>query len=141
MNFESLPALNASLNAVAATLLLVGRWAIARGRESLHRGIMLSAIGVSTVFLGSYLFYHWHHGSTPFPGEGWSRPLYFGILIPHTILAAALVPLLILTVRHALRGDFVRHHRIARFTWPIWLYVSITGVLVYFMLYQWYPTP
>lgn len=141
MSISDLPALNASLNGVAAALLIAGRWAIARGDRRLHRRLMVTALGVSAAFLISYLVYHAQHGSTPFAGSGWARPLYFTVLISHTILAAALVPLVIGTVRHAIRGDFERHPRWARITWPIWVYVSITGVLIYLMLYHWFAAP
>lgn len=100
---------------------------------------MLSAAGVATLFLISYLYYHYHVGATRFTAEGWPRPVYFTILISHTVLAAAIVPLVILTLYRALRGDFTRHRRIARWTLPIWLYVSVTGILVYLMLYQFFP--
>ena len=96
---------------------------------------MLTACVTSVLFLVSYLYYHYHHGSTRFMGQGWVRPLYFLILISHTILAAAVPPLVIKTLYHAFRGDFVRHQRIARVTLPVWLYVSVTGVVVYWMLY------
>jgi uncharacterized membrane protein YozB (DUF420 family) len=141
VTFGQLPALNAALNATAAVLLLVGRIAIARGDQELHRRIMLSALGVSAAFLVSYLVYHFEHGTTRFPGRGGSRILYFTVLTTHTILAASLIPLVFVTVRRALRGHFEDHRRLARITWPIWFYVSVTGVLIYFMLYQWFGTP
>lgn len=99
---------------------------------------MLGALAVSTLFLASYVYYHAHVGSTPFPGRGWIRPLYFAILISHTVLAAAVVPLALLTALRGLRGQFPRHVRIARWTLPIWLYVSVTGVVVYVLLYRLY---
>jgi putative membrane protein len=138
VSLSDLPALNATLNAISALLLIVGRVAIAGGRQDFHRRTMITALSVSAAFLTSYLIYHAQHGSTPFEGEGWSRSLYFSILISHTILAASLVPLVIVTVRRALRRDFEAHRRIARITWPVWFYVSVTGVLIYFMLYQWF---
>lgn len=141
MGIQDLPALNASLNGLAAILLVVGRVAIRSGRRGLHQKLMVSTLVVSAAFLTSYLIYHYQHGSTPFAGEGWSRPLYFTILISHTILAASLVPLVFVTVRHAVRSDFERHPRWARITWPIWVYVSVTGVIIYFMLYQWFAAP
>jgi uncharacterized membrane protein YozB (DUF420 family) len=130
------PALDASLNGASAVLLIVAHRVIKRGRIALHRTLMLTALTTSSLFLISYLYYHAHVGSVRFQGHGWSRPLYFSILISHTILAAAVVPLVIITLSRALRGRFDRHRVIARWTYPIWLYVSITGVVVYVMLYH-----
>jgi putative membrane protein len=101
---------------------------------------MIAALTTSALFLISYLTYHYAHGSTPFAGEGWIRPVYFTILISHTILAAAIVPLVLITLVRALRERFAAHRRIARWTLPIWLYVSVTGVVVYLLLYQIYPS-
>jgi len=98
---------------------------------------MLTACATSTLFLISYLTYHYHHGSTPFTGQGWVRPMYFSILISHTILAAAVVPLVLITLTRALKERFDQHSRIARWALPIWFYVSVTGVVIYFMLYHW----
>lgn len=131
-----LPTLNAILNGTSAVLLITGYLLIRRGRRSAHRLCMLSAFGVSTLFLVSYLVYHYHHGSTKFMGEGWLRPIYFAILGSHTILAAVIVPLVLITLSRALRHHFEHHKTIARWTLPLWLYVSVTGVLVYLMLYQ-----
>ncbi|RMG50905.1 MAG: DUF420 domain-containing protein [Acidobacteria bacterium] len=131
-----LPTLNAILNGTSAVLLITGYLLIRRGRRSAHRLCMLSAFGVSTLFLVSYLVYHYHHGSTKFMGEGWLRPVYFAILGSHTILAAVIVPLVLITLSRALRRRFEHHKTIARWTLPLWLYVSVTGVLVYLMLYQ-----
>jgi uncharacterized membrane protein YozB (DUF420 family) len=130
------PVLDASLNGTSALLLVVAHRMIKQGRLAAHRALMLTALGTSTVFLISYLYYHAHVGSVRFQGQGWSRPLYFSILISHTILAAAIVPLIIITLIRALRERFDQHRRIARWTYPLWLYVSITGVVVYFMLYH-----
>jgi uncharacterized membrane protein YozB (DUF420 family) len=132
------PAINATLNGASAILLLTGRWFIARRKIAAHRATMLTALATSTLFLASYLYYHAHVGSVHFQGTGWSRPVYFTILISHTILAAAVVPLVLVTLSRALRGHFPRHRAIARWTFPIWLYVSVTGVIVYFMLYRWF---
>ena len=132
------PVINASLNGVSAVLLLVGRWFISKGRVASHRATMITAVITSTLFLISYLYYHAHVGSVRFQGTGWSRPVYFTILISHVILAAAIVPLVIITLIRALRERFDRHRAIARWTFPLWLYVSVTGVLVYFMLYHWF---
>jgi uncharacterized membrane protein YozB (DUF420 family) len=105
---------------------------------AVHRGFMIAALVSSSIFLGCYLYYHWHVGSVHFQGTGWSRPLYFSILISHTILAAAIVPMVIITLSRALRERFDRHREIARWTFPLWLYVSVTGVVIYFMLYRIY---
>jgi len=136
MQLSDLPALNATLNSCVAVLLLVARPAILAGNETRHRALMLAACALSVIFLISYLTYHYNHGSTPFTGEGPVRILYFTILISHTILAAVVAPLVITTVTLALRGHHKRHRRLASFTWPMWLYVSVTGVLIYLMLYQ-----
>jgi uncharacterized membrane protein YozB (DUF420 family) len=130
------PVINASLNGASAVLLLTGHSMIKRGRMAAHRALMLTAIVTSSLFLVSYLYYHWHVGSVRFQGQGWSRPLYFTILFSHTILAAAIVPLVIITLIRALRERFDRHRAIARWTYPLWLYVSVTGVVIYFMLYH-----
>jgi uncharacterized membrane protein YozB (DUF420 family) len=136
-----LPHLNAFLNATSAVLLLNGYAFIKRGRISAHRNCQVAAVCTSTLFLVSYLTYHYFHGTTRFAGQGIARPIYFTILISHTILAIVIVPLVLVTLYRAARGDFERHRRIARWTLPIWLYVSITGVVVYLMLYQIYPAP
>ena len=138
MALADLPALNATLNAIAATLLVIGYVEIRRGRIRQHRRAMLSAFGVSALFLTSYLVYHANVGSRPFPGTGPIRVVYFTILITHIVLAAAILPMAIVTLSRALRERFDRHVPIARWTLPIWLYVSITGVIVYLMLYQMY---
>jgi uncharacterized membrane protein YozB (DUF420 family) len=130
------PAIDASLNGTSAVLLLVGRRFIKRGHMAAHRAVMVAALASSSVFLACYLYYHWHVGSVHFQGQGWSRPVYFSILISHTILAAAIVPMIIITLSRALRERFDRHRAIARWTYPLWMYVSVTGVIVYFMLYH-----
>lgn len=130
------PVLDASLNGTSAVLLVTAHRMIKHGRVALHRALMLAALFTSALFLVSYLYYHAHVGSVHFQGQGWSRPLYFTILISHTVLAAAVVPLVIVTLVWALRGKFERHRSIARWTYPVWLYVSITGVIVYLMLYR-----
>ena len=132
------PVINASLNSASTVLLLVGRWFISQRRIAAHRVTMITAVITSTLFLISYLYYHAHVGSVRFQGTGWARPVYFTILISHVVLAAAIVPLVIITLTRALREHFDRHRAIARWTFPLWLYVSITGVLVYFMLYHWF---
>src|SRR5579862_5721217 len=130
------PVINATLNGVSAVLLVTAHEMIKRGRMATHRALMLTAVATSTLFLISYLYYHAHVGSVRFPGHGWWRGLYFTILISHTILAATIVPLVIITLSRALRGRFDRHRAIARWTYPLWLYVSVTGVVIYFMLYR-----
>lgn len=136
---SSLPHLNAILNSTCAFFLLAGYSFIRAGRVAAHRNCQILALSISVLFLISYLTYHFNHGATRFTGQGFVRTVYFTILTSHTILAVVIVPLVILTVYRAARGDFVRHRRIARWTLPLWLYVSITGVLVYLMLYHLYP--
>ncbi len=135
-DYSIFPKINATLNGASALLLITGRVLIARGNRAAHRAVMLTALGTSSLFLASYLYYHYHVGSVHFRGTGWTRPLYFTILISHTILAAVIVPMVIVTLTHALRGQFDRHRAIARWTFPLWLYVSVTGVIVYLMLYR-----
>jgi len=134
-----LPHLNACLNATSAVLLLSGYSFIRARKVAAHRACQVAALVVSLLFLTSYLIYHYNHGSTRFQGTGIVRPIYFTILLTHTILAVVIVPLVAMTFYRALRNDFARHRRIARITLPLWLYVSITGVIVYLMLYQIYP--
>jgi putative membrane protein len=138
--FSVLPHLNAALNTSTFVLLTSGYFFIRRKRVIAHRNCQIAALTVSVLFLISYLTYHYHHGATRFAGQGIARPIYFTILTTHTILAAVIVPFVIITVRRAKRGDFQRHKRIARVTLPMWLYVSITGVVVYLMLYHLYPS-
>jgi protein SCO1/2/putative membrane protein len=130
------PAINASLNGASAVLLIVGHRMIVRGRMIAHKRLMISAVVTSCLFLACYLYYHAHVGSVHFRGHGITRPIYFAILISHTVLAACIVPLVIITLTRALQERFDRHRAIARWTYPIWVYVSVTGVVVYFMLYQ-----
>ena len=136
MDLAVFPPLNASLNASSALLLTLGYAFIRQRAITAHTMTMLAATLTSTLFLISYLYYHAHHGSTHFPGRGPIRPVYFTILITHTILAICQLPLICGTLFHAFRGNFVKHRRIARITLPIWLYVSVTGVVVYWMLYR-----
>ena len=133
-----LPTLNALLNSTSAVLLVTGYFFIRRKRVAAHKACMVSAFVVSALFLASYVYYHVHHGSTPFPGRGWVRGVYFAILIPHVILAASILPLALVTLYRAWKGDFERHRRLARWTLPLWLFVSVTGVVVYWMLYRLY---
>jgi len=136
---SSLPTVNAILNGTSAVLLVIGYYFIRRRQWRIHRAFMLTAFIVSTLFLTSYLVYHARMGSTAFQGQGWIRPVYYAILASHVVLAAATVPLALVTLAQAFRGRFARHRGIARWTLPIWLYVSATGVLVYVMLYHLYP--
>jgi uncharacterized membrane protein YozB (DUF420 family) len=130
------PVIDAALNATSAVLLLVGRGLIKRGRMAAHRAVMIAALVSSSLFLAFYLYYHAHVGSVHFRGPGWARPVYFTLLISHTLLAIAVVPLVMITLSRALRQRFDRHRAIARWTFPLWMYVSVTGVIVYLMLYH-----
>jgi uncharacterized membrane protein YozB (DUF420 family) len=133
---HDLPAVNATLNGIAGVLLLIGFLLIRSRRIELHRRFMIAAFAASSLFLVSYLVYHAQVGSVRFTRQGFVRPLYFTILITHVVLAAAVLPLAILTLTRGLKGRFSAHRAIARWTLPIWLYVSVTGVLVYVLLYQ-----
>ncbi len=135
-DFSIFPKINASLNGCSAVLLVTGRAFIARGKMAAHRAVMLIAVTTSSLFLVSYLYYHYQVGSVHFRGTGWTRPLYFTILISHTILAATIVPLVIITLSRGLSSKFDKHRAIARWTYPLWMYVSVTGVVIYFMLYH-----
>jgi uncharacterized membrane protein YozB (DUF420 family) len=136
IDVSSLPTLNAALNAVATAFLLAGYVFIRRGNQDRHRRCMLGALAASTAFLVSYVVYHYHAGSKPFAGEGLVRVLYFVILGTHIPLAALIVPLALLTAARGLRAQFDRHVRLAVWTLPLWLYVSVTGVVIYLMLYH-----
>jgi uncharacterized membrane protein YozB (DUF420 family) len=141
MHFISvLPHFNAFLNFSSFVLLTCGYFFIRRKNIIAHRNCQIAALSVSVLFLISYVTYHLQHGATRFAGQGIVRPIYFVILTSHTILAVVIVPFVIVTVRRAKRGDFIRHRAIARWTLPMWLYVSITGVIVYLMLYHFYPS-
>lgn len=131
-----LPALNATLNATSFFLLLAGFYFIRQKNSAAHKRCMIAAIAVSCLFLASYLIYHFNVGSVKFTGEGWICPVYFAILISHTILAAMIVPMVAVTLFRALRENFPKHVNIARWTLPFWAYVSLTGVVIYLMLYQ-----
>lgn len=139
MTTADLPAVNATLNGLAAILLLAGFIFIRRKQVARHKACMVSAFAVSCLFLVFYVTYHALHGSTRFTHGGAVRWLYYGILITHVVLATAIVPLAIMTLLRAFRGQFERHRRLARWTWPIWMYVSVTGVVIYLMLYQLFP--
>jgi len=131
-------ALNASLNGVSAILLAGGYAAIRNGKIAVHKTFMISAFAVSSVFLASYLVYHYRVGHVVFQGQGWIRPVYFTLLTTHTVLAVVIVPMILVTLRRAWLGKFDRHRVIARWTLPLWFYVSVTGVIVYWMVYQIY---
>jgi len=139
MNNSVLPHLNALLNATSVILLVIGLIFIRRRKITAHLTTMIAALAVSTLFLISYLVYHYNYGSIRFTGQGIVRPIYFTILITHVILATVIVPLIAVTLWRALRGKYALHRRIARWTYPLWMYVSVTGVIVYLMLYQLYP--
>ncbi len=136
MTVTDLPALNASLNATSFVLLTAGWFLIKSGRRQAHKWCMIAALVMSAAFLTSYVIYHLQVGSVPFQKTGWIRTLYFLVLIPHIILAIAIVPMILITVSRALSNKFDRHKKIAKITLPLWLYVSVTGVIVYVMLYQ-----
>jgi putative membrane protein len=136
MSVADLPHLNAALNAIAGVLLVIGLVFIKAKRIDAHRRCMLAAFTTSALFLLSYLTYHAQVGSRPFPGTGLLRTIYFAILIPHVVLAAAVLPLAIVTLRRGLAMDVARHRKIAKITLPVWLFVSVTGVVVYLMLYR-----
>jgi putative membrane protein len=133
---SALPGVNALLNATSAILLVLGYTFVRMGKVHVHRACMLGASGVSVLFLVSYVVYHSSFGSRPFSGEGWIRWVYFPLLISHVVLAAAIVPLVLVTIYRGWRGEIARHRRVARWTLPIWLYVSVTGVMVYWLLYR-----
>ena len=136
MTVTDLPALNATLNATALVLLTAGWFLIKSGRRQAHKWCMIAALVMSAAFLTSYVIYHLQVGSVPFQKTGWIRTLYFLVLIPHIILAIAIVPMILITLSRALSNQFDRHKKIAKITLPLWLYVSVTGVIVYVMLYQ-----
>lgn len=135
---STLPHLNAALNAITVVLLIVGFVLVRSGRKDVHRVVMIAALGVSAVFLASYLVYHFTAPIFVFRGEGLVRPLYYAMLISHVVLAAVAAPMIAVTAWRAARGTVDRHRRLARWTWPIWMYVSLTGVLIYWMLYHAY---
>ena len=139
MSLHDLPALNATLNAVAFVLLVSGLVAIRRKRVALHRGLMSAAFVVSSLFLTSYLIHKFSVGPRSFGGEGWIRPVYFTILLTHTVLAVTIVPLALTTLVKGLKRRHPSHEKWARVTLPLWLYVSVTGVVIYVLLYRMYP--
>ncbi len=139
MNIHDLPMLNASLNGLSAIFLSAGYFFIKRQKKIAHRNCMLAAFTTSTIFLASYLYYHFHTGRTVFKNPEWFRPIYLAILLTHTILAVAIVPLILISLNRALKQRFELHKKIARWTWPLWMYVSVTGVVIYLILYQIFP--
>jgi putative membrane protein len=140
MNPADLPAVNATLNALSAVFLTAGYIFVRRGHRAAHRNCMLAALGASALFLGSYLTYHFTvKAVTRFLEPAWFRPIYLTILLTHTVAAAAIVPLVLVTVIRALRQQFDRHKTVARWTWPLWMYVSVTGVMIYLLLYRIFP--
>ena len=136
MTVNDLPTLNAVLNTLCTIFLLLGYWKIRKGAIDVHKKLMLVALVLSVLFLVSYLIYHAQAGSVPYPYHNWTRPLYFTILIPHIILAALNAPFVVALVWFAWRGRFDQHKRLARWVWPVWMFVSISGVVVYLMLYR-----
>ena len=139
INYSDLPLINASLNGASAVLLISGFVFIRRKQQAAHAKCMIGALICSIIFLACYLTYHAHVGTTHFRNPAWFRPIYVPLLISHTVLAIAVVPLVVVTLSRALRTRFELHKKIARWTWPVWIYVSVTGVIVYLLLYQIYP--
>jgi uncharacterized membrane protein YozB (DUF420 family) len=139
VTFSDLPAVNASLNGLSAVLLMFGFLFIRKKNVPAHRRCMLAAVMTSTLFLVCYVVYHANAGRTVFRDPAWFRPYYLGLLLTHTVLAVVIVPMVIVTLSRALRERFDKHKRIARWTWPLWMYVSVTGVVIYLLLYQVYP--
>lgn len=136
IDYTILPTVNAIFNAISATFLTFGYVNIKRGHRDTHRKFMIAALTSSALFLISYLIYHYGVGSVPYPHHDWTRPIYFAILIPHVILAALMTPFIIIAVTHALKGRFEKHQRIVRWLWPVWMFVSLSGIAVYAMLYH-----
>ena len=139
MSLSDLPAVNACLNGLSTVFLISGYILIKKWRQNAHRNCMVGALISSTIFLTCYLIYHYNAGRTTFQNPQWFRPYYLVILLTHTVLAVAIVPMVLATVFYAFRNNFNAHKRIARWTWPVWMYVSVTGVLIYFLLYQIFP--
>ncbi len=136
MTIHDMPSINATLNFISGVLIFLGRMQIKRGLQQRHKRFMLSALAITVLFLISYTIYHSQVGSVPYPRHDWTRPLYFAILIPHVIFAALNVPFAIWAVYFALKGKFDRHKRLVRWVWPVWMFVSISGIAVYIMLYR-----
>jgi putative membrane protein len=139
VTLADLPALNATLNSLSALFLLTGYVLIRQKRQAAHRNCMIGALICSTLFLTFYLIYHYNAGRTVFKDPAWFRPIYLTLLLTHTVLAVVIVPMVIITVSRALKRNYELHKRIARWTWPLWMYVSVTGVVIYLLLYQIFP--
>ena len=139
MTLSDLPAVNAGLNTLSTLFLTAGYIFIRRQRQAAHRNCMIGAVISSALFLTCYLIYHYNAGRTTFRDPAWFRPIYLAILLTHTVLAVAIVPMVLVTLYRAARRQFERHKKISRWTWPIWMYVSVTGVLIYFLLYHLFP--
>lgn len=139
MSVSDLPAVNASLNFMSAVLLTIGYVHIRKGRQNAHKNCMIAAFCTSTLFLACYLYYHFHAKATHFEEPAWFKPIYLTILLTHTVLAMAVVPMVFMTFNRALKQRYELHKKIARWTWPIWMYVSVTGVVIYLILYQIFP--
>jgi len=136
LSISNLPTLNAFLNFISAFFLLLGYIQIKGKRPDTHKKLMITALVSSTLFLTSYLIYHYYVGSVPYPHHDWTRSLFYIIIIPHVILAAVMVPFIIAAVVFALRKRFDRHKKLTRWVWPVWMFVSVSGIVVYLMLYQ-----
>ena len=136
MNISQLPTINAILNAITGVLLVLGYIQIRKGNRAVHKKIMLTALTTSFLFLISYLTYHFYAGSVPYPYHDWTRPVYYIILVPHVILAGIMLPFIVIAVWHALHENFAQHRRFVRWVFPVWMYVSVTGVIIYLMLYR-----
>jgi uncharacterized membrane protein YozB (DUF420 family) len=139
VSFSDLPAVNASLNGLSAIFLSLGFWFIRRKNIAAHQRCMVSAVVTSILFLACYLTYHFKAGRTVFKDPAWFRPIYLTLLLTHTLLAVTIVPMIIITLSRALRQRFDKHKKVARWTWPLWMYVSVTGVLIYYLLYIKFP--
>ncbi len=139
MQLSDLPLVNACLNGLSTIFLAVGYYKIKQGNKLGHRNAMISAFVTSSIFLASYLIYHFYAGRTEFKNPAWFRPYYLGLLLTHTILAVVVVPMILISFSRALRERWEMHKKIARWTWPVWMYVSITGVVIYLLLYQIFP--
>ncbi len=138
MRTEHLPLINAVFNSLSTICLILGYYSIRKKRELAHKKFMISAFSFSSIFLAGYLTYHYHHGSSIFPDLGWIKTLYLLILVPHVILAVVMLPLILTTFYHAFQGNREKHKKWARVTFPIWVYVSFTGVVIYLMVHQWF---
>lgn len=136
MKIADLPTVNAILNSISFVLLIIGYRFIKSGQQQRHKRVMIGALISSTFFLTSYVYYHYNVGSVPYPYHDWTRPVYFTILIPHVLLAILMTPFILVAVWSAIRKNFGRHRRIMRWIWPVWMFVSVSGVFVYLMLYQ-----